>query len=105
MAEHEIKEITVEVAYAKADRQKILSVIVPERTTLLQAAEQSGICDYFPEIDLPRVKMGIFGKVVAKPAEQALKNGDRIEIYRDLIADPKEVRKRRAEQAKAAKVK
>ena len=97
------KEITVEVAYATPERQKIVSVLVPEGTTLLQAAERSGICHYFPEINLAAVKMGVFGKTVAKPHEQPLKNGERVEIYRDLIADPKEVRRRRAEQAKAAK--
>ena len=97
------KKITVEVAYATPERQEILSVLVPEGTTLLDAARQSGIVDCFPEINLETVKMGIFGRLVARPAEQSLANGERVEIYRELIADPKEVRKRRAEQAKAAK--
>ncbi|MCL6270005.1 RnfH family protein [Sansalvadorimonas sp. 2012CJ34-2] len=99
------KDITVEVAYATPERQKIISVLVPEGTTFLQAAERSGICDFFPEIMLSEAKMGIFGKTVPKPSEQVLKNGERVEIYRELIADPKEVRRRRAEQAKAAKEK
>ena len=97
------REITVEVAYATPARQKIISLLVPEGTTLLDAAERSGICNLFPEIELHNAKMGIFGKSVPKPSEQVLKNGERVEIYRELIADPKEVRRRRAEQAKAAK--
>ncbi len=95
-------EITVEVAYARPNSQKILTVVVPEGTTLLQAAELSGICDYYPEINLQEAKMGIFGKLSAKPAEQVVKEGERVEIYRPLIADPKEIRKRRAEEARRA---
>ena len=97
------REITVEVAYALPDRQKIISLLVPEGTTLLQAAELSGICDYFPDIDLASTKMGIFGKAVPKPNEQAMRSGERVEIYRPLIADPKEMRRKRAEKAKADK--
>lgn len=96
-------EIRVEVAYGRANEQKIISVQVKQGTTLLEAAQQSGIVDYFPEINLDEAKLGIFGKAVAKPAEQALQEGERVEIYRPLIADPKEVRKRRAEQAKQKK--
>ena len=92
--------IKVEVAYAQPTQQKILSVEVEEGTTLLDAARQSGITGYFPEIDLDNTKLGVFGKLVPKPDVQTVKPGDRIEIYRPLIADPKEVRKRRAEQAK-----
>ncbi|WP_281645909.1 RnfH family protein [Parendozoicomonas sp. Alg238-R29] len=97
------KEIAVEVAFALPDRQKIISLHVPEGTTLFETAELSGICDYFPDIDLSASKMGIFGKTVAKPTEQVIKAGERVEIYRALIADPKEVRRKRAEKAKAAK--
>ena len=92
--------IKVEVAYALSSQQKVLSVEVEEGTTLLDAVRKSGITDYFPEIDLDNAKLGIFGKLVPKPAVQTVRSGDRIEIYRPLIADPKEVRKRRAEQAK-----
>ena len=99
-----IREITVEVAYARAGQQKIISLSVPEGTTLTKAVELSGICGYFPEIDLEAAKLGIFGKAVLRPAEQELKHGERVEIYRPLIADPKEVRKKRAEKAKAARV-
>ena len=99
------REIRVEVAYARPDKQLIVPVTVKEGTTLFQAAEQSGIVEQFPEIDLDNCRMGIFGKAVAKPQEQVLKVGERVEIYRPLIADPKEVRRRRAENAKQAKEK
>ena len=94
------ERINVEVAYAKATEQRIVTTQVEPGTTLIDAVRQSGIENYFPEIDLENLKLGIYGKAVLKPAEQVVKPGDRIEIYRPLIADPKEVRKRRAEQAK-----
>ena len=97
------KEITVEVAYARPDCQKILTVVIPEGTTLLQAALQSDICEYFPEIVLSEAKMGVFGKLSTNPAKQVVNAGERVEIYRPLIADPKEIRRRRAEQAKLLK--
>jgi len=86
--------IAVEVAYARPDKQLILSLRVPPGTTLSQAAERSGITRHFPEIDLSSAKMGIFGK--AEPPDTALREGDRVEIYRPLIADPKQARKKRA---------
>jgi putative ubiquitin-RnfH superfamily antitoxin RatB of RatAB toxin-antitoxin module len=95
--------IKVEVCYALPDRQKIVSLEIEEGTTVLQAAKQSGIDQLFPNIDLDSSKMGVFGKLVAKPAETALNEGDRVEIYRPLIADPKEVRKTRAAKVKAEK--
>lgn len=96
-------ELTVEVGYAKSQKQKILEVSVKAGTTVYNAVVQSGIMDYFPEIDLKTVKLGIFGIVVIKPKEQILKGGERVEIYRPLIADPREVRRQRAEQAKLKK--
>lgn len=95
--------IQVEVAYALPDEQKILAIDVESGTTVYQAAELSGIVELFPDIDLAAVKMGIFGKVVAKPQEQVLQAGDRVEIYRPLIIDPKESRKERAAKVKARK--
>lgn len=92
--------IKVEVAYALPAQQKVITVEVEEGASLLDAVRRSGITEFFPEIDLDNPKLGIFGKLVPKPAMQVVKSGDRIEIYRPLIADPKEVRKRRAEQAK-----
>jgi putative ubiquitin-RnfH superfamily antitoxin RatB of RatAB toxin-antitoxin module len=93
--------IAVEVAYAKREEQLILKLQVSAGTTLQQAIEQSGILDRFPEIDRSRLKAGVFGKL--KKLDQILREGDRVEIYRPLIADPKEVRKQRAAAGKGMK--
>ena len=90
--------INIEVAYALDSKQALLELQVAEGTTALQAAQQSGITDKFDGIDLENSKLGIFSKVVAPT--QVLREGDRVEIYRPLIADPKEVRKARAARAK-----
>jgi len=90
--------INVEVAYALENKQALLELQVIEGTTALQAAQQSGITGKFEGIDLENSKLGIFSKVVAP--SQVLRDGDRVEIYRPLIADPKEVRKARAARAK-----
>ena len=94
----ETSMIHVEVAYALEDKQTIMTLDVPEGTTALEAAKQSGITNKFDDIDLDNAKLGIFAKVVAPT--QVLRAGDRVEIYRPLIADPKEVRKARAARAK-----
>jgi len=93
--------IEVEVAYARPDEQVILPLRVPPGTTVDQAIRQSGILDRFPEIDPVAVKVGVFGKV-GRP-DQVLGPGDRVEIYRPLIADPKEARKQRAAEGKVMK--
>jgi putative ubiquitin-RnfH superfamily antitoxin RatB of RatAB toxin-antitoxin module len=93
----------VEVAYALADKQKIISVSVQEGCTVLQAAQLSGIAQQFPDIDLNTAKMGIFSKAVNDPATQVVQAGERIEIYRPLLIDPKEARAQRAAKAKANK--
>lgn len=93
--------INVEVAYALPERQQIVALQVEEGCTLLEAVRRSQITQMFPEINLAEAKMGIFGKVVPKPGETVLSEGDRVEIYRPLIIDPKQVRKQRAERAKA----
>jgi putative ubiquitin-RnfH superfamily antitoxin RatB of RatAB toxin-antitoxin module len=95
--------IDVEVAYALPDKQRIISLKVPKGTTAFEAAEQSGIAEQFPEIDLAASKLGIFSQAIPKPRQYELQAGDRVEIYRPLIADPKEVRKARAEKVKAQK--
>jgi putative ubiquitin-RnfH superfamily antitoxin RatB of RatAB toxin-antitoxin module len=97
------KMIKVEVSYALPAKQQIIALEVEEGTTVFEAAEQSGICKQFPDLDLTSAKMGIFAKVVNKPKQELLQEGDRVEIYRPLIADPKEVRKVRAAKAKAEK--
>ena len=93
--------IAVEVAYAQPDEQLILKLEVAPGTTLQQAIEQAGILDRFPEIDPSKLKAGVFGKL--KKLDQTLREGDRIEIYRPLIADPKQVRKQRAAEGKRMK--
>jgi putative ubiquitin-RnfH superfamily antitoxin RatB of RatAB toxin-antitoxin module len=90
--------ISVEVAYALPNKQTILQVEVAEGTTALEAAQLSGITRQFEEIDLDNAKLGIFAKVVSPG--QVLRDGDRVEIYRPLIADPKDVRKARAARAR-----
>lgn len=92
--------ISVEVAYAKPEQQKIIKLDVEAGCSALLAAQRSGITKVFPEIDLEAVKMGIFGKAIAKPETHELRDGDRVEIYRPLLIDPKELRKARAEKAK-----
>ncbi|MDZ7782795.1 MAG: RnfH family protein [Halioglobus sp.] len=86
--------MTVEVAYALPHKQAIIEVEVPAGTTALEAARQSGIAERFEDIDLENAKLGVFGNLVAPT--HVLHGGDRVEIYRPLIADPKEVRKARA---------
>ena len=94
-------DFEVEVAYATADEQLILALQVSPGTTLLQAVERSGILDRFPEIDIGSARVGIFGKMAKQDVE--LTPGDRVEIYRPLIADPKEARKKRAAEGKQMK--
>lgn len=94
-------EILIEVAYALPQQQVILPVKVADGTTAAQAVDASGILNKFPEIDLEQNKLGIFGKLV-KP-DTVLRERDRVEIYRPLIADPKEVRRQRAAEGKAMK--
>jgi len=89
----------VEVAYALEKKQTLLELKVSEGTTLKQAVELSGIIDIYPQIDLTKDKTGIFGKIAKLDA--ILREKDRIEIYRPLIADPKQVRKERAAKGKA----
>ncbi len=88
----------IEVAYALRDKQTLLELEVNEGVTLKQAIEASGILDIYPQIDLIKDKTGIFGKIAKLDA--ILRNKDRVEIYRPLIADPKTVRKERAAQGK-----
>lgn len=90
--------IGVEVAYATPDKQSIVPLTVPVGTTALAAAQQSGLDKQYEDLSIDDSKLGIFGKAVA--TSQVLKEGDRVEIYRPLIADPKEVRKARAAKAK-----
>ncbi len=91
-------QLNIEVVYALPQQQTVLRLRVAPTTTVQAAIEQSGIMSKHPEIDLAVNKFGIYSRPV-KGAE-LLQDGDRIEIYRPLIADPKEMRKKRAEKAK-----
>lgn len=95
------ENILVEVAYASHERQKMLVVKLPAGSTAEEAISKSGILAEFPEIDLAVNKVGIFSK--ACKLDTVLRDKDRIEIYRPLIADPKEVRRQRAAEGKVMK--
>lgn len=88
------KEITVEVAYATATNQRIITVKIEEGATIEKVIDCSGILEIFPEIDLLKQKVGIFSK--PKKLTDLVSDGDRVEIYRSLLIDPKEARRRRA---------
>ncbi len=93
--------ISVEVIYPLPQRQERASLTLPEGSTVQQAIDASGLLAKYPEIDLTKNKLGIFAKL-AKP-DAVLRDRDRVEIYRPLIADPKEVRKQRAAEGKVMK--
>ncbi|EJN30191.1 hypothetical protein PMI35_02100 [Pseudomonas sp. GM78] len=95
--------IEIEVVYAAVDRQELLMVRVPAGITVRAALLKSGMGQVFPELDLSQCPVGIFGKVVVDPESRLVEPGDRIEIYRPLLADPKEVRRLRAAKAAEAK--
>ncbi len=90
--------ITIEVAYALPDKQAIVALEVPRGTQALEAVRLSGIEGRFEGLNASDSRLGVFGKVVGPTT--VLREGDRVEIYRPLIADPKEVRKARAARVK-----
>lgn len=93
--------IHVEVVYALPHVQMLVPLEVAEGTSVEEAIRLSGVLDKFPEIDLAHAKVGIWNKATELTA--ALREKDRVEIYRPLIADPKEIRRKRAEEGKAMK--
>ncbi len=93
--------INVEVVYALPHEQALVKVRLPEGATVADAVQASGIAGKHPEIDLAKNKLGIYGKLTK--ADAVLRDRDRVEIYRPLIADPKEVRRKRAEEGKPMK--
>ena len=95
------EQMMVEVAYALPTQQVILPVKVPTGSNAEAAIKASGLLAKFPEIDLAVNKIGVFGKLSKLDAE--LRHLDRVEIYRPLIADPKEVRRQRAAEGKVMK--
>jgi hypothetical protein len=90
--------IAVEVVYPLPKEQHVIHLEVPENSTVEDAIRASGVQEKYPEIDLASNKLGIYGKVASLDA--VLHHGDRVEIYRPLIADPKEIRKQRAREGK-----
>lgn len=93
--------INVEVVYALPGQQSLLQVQLAEGAMVEDAIRQSGVLEAFPDIDLAKNKVGIFSKLVK--LDETLRDKDRVEIYRPLIADPKEVRRKRAEEGKVTK--
>ena len=88
--------LEIEIVYGLANRQVLKSMSVTEGTTVRGAALKSGLEVEFPELDLQQAPLGIFGKAVKD--ETVLRDGDRIEVYRPLLVDPKEARRKRAGQ-------
>jgi hypothetical protein len=94
-------KMNVEVIYALPTQQPLLRVKLGEGATVEDAIRASGVLDTFPEIDLTKNKVGIFSKLVK--LDEKVRDRDRVEIYRPLIADPKEVRRKRAEEGKVTR--
>lgn len=88
--------IKVEVAYATPEKQLIVVVDVAEGCTIKEAALKSGLDQEFPGLDIAAAPMGLFGRKVAQPEKELVKEGDRVEIYRPLLIDPKQARLNRA---------
>ena len=93
--------VNIEVVYALPNEQILLKRAVPTGTTVADAVQASGMLVKHPEIDIAKNKLGIYGKLTK--ADAVVRDRDRIEIYRPLIADPKEVRRKRAEEGKVMK--
>jgi putative ubiquitin-RnfH superfamily antitoxin RatB of RatAB toxin-antitoxin module len=94
-------KIKIELVYALPHEQTLLKLDVPQSSTIADAIKLSGLLEKHPEIDLEKGKFGLFGKL--SKTDTVLREKDRIEIYRPLLADPKEVRRKRAEEGKVMK--
>ena len=93
--------IRVEVVYATLGRQDRVKLVLAPGSTVAAAIDASGVLQKYPEIDLTKNKIGVFSKLAK--IDTVLRDQDRVEIYRPLIADPKEVRRKRAAEGKAMK--
>ncbi|WP_117233605.1 RnfH family protein [Vibrio maerlii] len=91
--------IHVEVVYALPHEQRVFTLVVNKNMTVEEIIQQSGVLSLYPDVDLKKNKVGVFSRNVKLDA--MVRDKDRIEIYRPLLADPKEIRRKRAEQAKA----
>lgn len=85
--------MNVGVCYAEADRQLWMRLEVPDNSTVAEAINLSGVLKRYPEINLESQKVGIFGKIT--PLDATVKDGDRVEIYRQITVDPQTVQRRR----------
>jgi putative ubiquitin-RnfH superfamily antitoxin RatB of RatAB toxin-antitoxin module len=94
-------KINIEVVYALPHEQVLLKLEVPEKSTIIDALRLSGLLEKYPEINVEKGKFGLFGKL--SKTDVVLREKDRVEIYRPLLADPKEVRRKRAEEGKVMK--
>jgi hypothetical protein len=90
--------LNIEIVYALPERQELVPLKLTPGSTVRTAIEASGLLQKYPEIDLAKGRFGVYGKLAKLDA--VLHDRDRVEIYRPLIADPKEVRKKRAEEGK-----
>ncbi|PTY38103.1 RnfH family protein [Saccharospirillum sp. MSK14-1] len=95
-----VKTIAVEVAFATPEKQLIVALDVPVGTNATEAVRLSGIDQEFPEENIPAAPLGIFGRKLAEPEKTELSAGDRVEIYRPLLIDPKQARLNRAAKAR-----
>ncbi len=96
--DNRLGRIVVEVAYARADEQTTVELELVDGATAGEAIQGSGLLERYPEIDLAVNRIGVFGQPIE--LDRSIRHKDRIEIYRPLLADPKEARRRRAEAAK-----
>ena len=94
-------KINIEVVYALPHEQILLKLQMPQHATVAEAIKLSGVMEKYPDIDLSKNKFGVYGKLTR--ADAVLRDRDRIEVYRPLLADPKEMRRKRAEEGKAIK--
>jgi len=101
MKESNSAQIMVELVYALPEEQTLLAFEIDEGATAEDVIKKSGILEQYPELDLTKNKIGLFSKLIK--LDHLMREKDRIEIYRPLIADPKEIRKKRAAEGKALK--
>jgi len=92
--------ISVEVAFATPQKQLIVTLDVPAGTTANEAVRLSGVDQEFPDEDIAAAPLGIFGRKLSEPEKTVLEAGDRVEIYRPLLIDPKQARLNRAAKAR-----
>ncbi len=88
-----VAKISVTVAYATSEKQVEIPIEIEAHCNISLAIKKSGILAQFPEIPFPEIQVGIYGKL--RPLDAGLRAGDRVEIYRPLLIDPKEARRRR----------